>query len=285
MALGWTAWMDAFCFIPGSMGETSALACAIGAGVLIATGIGSWRTMLGVTIGTAAMVLVLNAFGSDTNPAFAMPVWWHMVVGGWAFGTVFMATDPVSSSYTEKVKLIYGLRYRCDGCPRSRGQPGLPGRHDARDLVHEHVRAVHRPLLRSSEHQAEDCRTYRGTQYIIGFAAAVCLVCGVVVGLLRVAQGASGRQRTGSTRRRRSSCVAGLTPAGEDITPEEIDKRFADNIQAKLVDLSTGQYADASEDGLQPSTSARHGKTRHRASRPTPTTRRWPGFQTRLWST
>ena len=83
MALGGTAWMDAFYgFIPGSMGETSALACAIGAAVLIATGIGSWRTMLGVTIGTAAMVLVLNSIGSDTNPAFAMPVWWHMVVVG-----------------------------------------------------------------------------------------------------------------------------------------------------------------------------------------------------------
>ena len=127
MALGGTAWMDAFYgFIPGSMGETSALACAIGAAVLIATGIGSWRTMLGVTIGTAAMVLVLNGIGSDTNPAFAMPVWWHMVVGGWAFGTVFMATDPVTSAFTEKGKLDLRLRYRCDGCPRSRGQPAYP---------------------------------------------------------------------------------------------------------------------------------------------------------------
>jgi len=110
MAVGGTAWMDAFYgFIPGSMGETSALACLIGAAVLIATGIGSWRTMLGVTAGTALMVFMLNGIGSETNPAFAMPLMWHLVVGGWAFGTVFMATDPVTSAFTEKGKLIYGF--------------------------------------------------------------------------------------------------------------------------------------------------------------------------------
>ena len=110
LAVGGTAWLDAFYgFIPGSMGETSALACLIGAAVLIATGIGSWRTMLGVTAGTALMVFMLNGIGSETNPAFAMPLMWHLVVGGWAFGTVFMATDPVTSAFTEKGKLIYGF--------------------------------------------------------------------------------------------------------------------------------------------------------------------------------
>lgn len=110
MAAGGTFWLDAFYgFIPGSMGETSALACLIGAAVLIMTGIGSWRTMLGVTVGTVAMVLLLNGVGSETNPAFAMPIWWHLVVGGWAFGTVFMATDPVTSAFTANGKLIYGF--------------------------------------------------------------------------------------------------------------------------------------------------------------------------------
>jgi Na+-transporting NADH:ubiquinone oxidoreductase subunit B len=110
MAAGGTAWLDAFYgFIPGSMGETSALACLIGAAVLVVTGIGSWRTMAGVTVGTVAMVLLLNGVGSETNPAFAMPFWWHMVVGGWAFGMVFMATDPVTSAFTKKGKLIYGF--------------------------------------------------------------------------------------------------------------------------------------------------------------------------------
>jgi Na+-transporting NADH:ubiquinone oxidoreductase subunit B len=65
--------------------------------------------MAGVTVGTVAMVLLLNGVGSETNPAFAMPFWWHMVVGGWAFGMVFMATDPVTSAFTKKGKLIYGF--------------------------------------------------------------------------------------------------------------------------------------------------------------------------------
>ncbi|MED5374786.1 MAG: NADH:ubiquinone reductase (Na(+)-transporting) subunit B [Myxococcota bacterium] len=103
------SWMDAFLgMIPGSMGETSALACLLGAGVLIATRIGAWETMLGVVVGTALTALGLNAIGSDSNAMFAMPFWWHMVLGGWAFGMVFMATDPVTSAFTSKGKLIYG---------------------------------------------------------------------------------------------------------------------------------------------------------------------------------
>jgi len=108
--LGNGLWWDAFLgFIPGSMGETSALLCLVGAAVLIFTQIGSWRTMIGVTTGTVVMASVLNAIGSQTNPFFGVPFWWHMVLGGWAFGTVFMATDPVSSAFTENGKLLYGL--------------------------------------------------------------------------------------------------------------------------------------------------------------------------------
>ncbi len=103
-------WWDAFLgFIPGSMGETSALLCLVGAVLLIFTRIGSWRTMLGVTVGTVVMASILNAVGSETNPFFGVPFWWHMVLGGWAFGAVFMATDPVSSAFTETGKLYYGL--------------------------------------------------------------------------------------------------------------------------------------------------------------------------------
>jgi len=103
-------WWDAFFgFIPGSMGETSALACLLGAGVLITTKIGSWRTMAGVAVGTFIGASLLNAIGSDTNSMFQMPFMWHIVLGGWALGTVFMATDPVSSAFTETGKLWYGL--------------------------------------------------------------------------------------------------------------------------------------------------------------------------------
>ena len=109
-SVGSDAWWQAFIgLIPGSMGETSTLLCLVGAFVLFVTGMGSWRTMAAVTLGTAGMVLLLNAVGSSTNPAFAVPFGWHVVLGGWAFGTVFMATDPVSSAFTNKGRWIYGI--------------------------------------------------------------------------------------------------------------------------------------------------------------------------------
>jgi len=109
-SVGSDAWWQAFIgLIPGSMGETSALLCLVGAFILIATGMGSWRTMAGVTLGTAAMVFLLNAVDSSTNPAFGVGFGWHVVLGGWAFGTVFMATDPVSSAFTNKGRWIYGI--------------------------------------------------------------------------------------------------------------------------------------------------------------------------------
>jgi Na+-transporting NADH:ubiquinone oxidoreductase subunit B len=101
---------DAFLgFIPGSMGETSVVACLIGAAVLLLTRIGAWQTMLGVVVGTSVMAIGLTSIGSTTNPMLNLPWYWHFVLGGWAFGTVFMATDPVSSAFTSTGKLIYGF--------------------------------------------------------------------------------------------------------------------------------------------------------------------------------
>ncbi len=104
------SWSDAFFgFIPGSMGETSTLACLLGAVYLIATKIGNWRIMTGVVLGMILTSSLFNVIGSDTNPMFAMPWYWHFVLGGFAFAFVFMATDPVSAAMTEKGKWIYGL--------------------------------------------------------------------------------------------------------------------------------------------------------------------------------
>jgi Na+-transporting NADH:ubiquinone oxidoreductase subunit B len=108
-ALQNVSWFDAFLgFVPGSMGETSAAAALIGALILALTGIGSWRTMLGVALGTAGTVLLFNFVGSDTNAFFNVPFYWHFVLGGWAFGMAFMATDPVTSAFTDQGKWIYG---------------------------------------------------------------------------------------------------------------------------------------------------------------------------------
>ncbi len=109
-ALEGASWWRAFLgLVPGSMGETSTLACLLGAGLLIATGVGSWRTMAGVVLGTVMLSVLLNQADSATNPMFGVPFWWHMVLGGWALGTVYMATDPVSSSYTEGGRWLYGI--------------------------------------------------------------------------------------------------------------------------------------------------------------------------------
>ena len=101
---------DAFLgVIPGSMGETSTLACIIGAIILIITGVGSWKIMVSVLGGMVTLSLMFNLIGSNTNPMFGVSPLWHLAIGGFAFGTVFMATDPVSSAITEKGKYIYGF--------------------------------------------------------------------------------------------------------------------------------------------------------------------------------
>lgn len=103
-------WMDAFLGrMQGSIGETSTAAIAIGAVILLVTRIASWRIMSGVMLGMIAVATLLNVIGSDTNAFFATPWYWHLVLGGFAFGMVFMATDPVSSSMTNTGKWVFGL--------------------------------------------------------------------------------------------------------------------------------------------------------------------------------
>ena len=94
--------------IPGSIGETSVIAIALGAILLLWTGIASWKTMLSVFVGGALMAMVFNAIGPDTAMAH-MPWYEHLVLGGFCFGAVFMATDPVTSARTETGKYIFGF--------------------------------------------------------------------------------------------------------------------------------------------------------------------------------
>ena len=109
-ALEQASWTQSFLgLIPGSMGETSALACLLGAVLILGTRVGSWRVVTGVTLGTFAMASLFNWVGSETNPMFAVPFYWHIVLGGWAIGTVYMATDPVTSAFSEVGKWWYGI--------------------------------------------------------------------------------------------------------------------------------------------------------------------------------
>ncbi|MBA4322777.1 MAG: NADH:ubiquinone reductase (Na(+)-transporting) subunit B [Odoribacter sp.] len=102
------SFMDMFLgTIPGSVGETSTIAILIGAIFLIITGVGSWKIIVSVFAGGIGMGLLLNAFA--TNPYMELPAYYHIAMGGFAFGAVFMATDPVTASQTEKGKWIYGF--------------------------------------------------------------------------------------------------------------------------------------------------------------------------------
>jgi Na+-transporting NADH:ubiquinone oxidoreductase subunit B len=104
-----SSWFDAFLgLIPGSMGETSALACLFGAAVLVFTGIGSWRIMLSCLLGAVSLSSLFLLIGSTTNPMFGLGPHWHLVLGGLAFGLVFMTTDPVSGAMTEEGQWVYG---------------------------------------------------------------------------------------------------------------------------------------------------------------------------------
>lgn len=96
-----------FGFIPGCVGETSVLMCLIGAAILIMTGVGSWKVMVGVVAGAYITGYGFNLIGA--NEFMLMPAHYHLVIGGLAFGTVFMATDPVTASQTETGKWIYGF--------------------------------------------------------------------------------------------------------------------------------------------------------------------------------
>jgi Na+-transporting NADH:ubiquinone oxidoreductase subunit B len=104
-------WMRMFLgTIGGSIGETSALGCLIGAAILIGFGVGSWRIMAGSVLGLAAMATLLNLLPAAEYKGFTqLPFWYHMVMGSFAFGTVFMATDPVSAAASDRGKWIYGF--------------------------------------------------------------------------------------------------------------------------------------------------------------------------------
>jgi len=103
-------WFQSFIgSIPGSMGETSTLACLIGAFILLITKIAPWRVMASALLGALLCASFYYFSGSDVHPLWAIPPHWHLVLGGFAFGLVFMATDPVSAAHTPVGQWLYGL--------------------------------------------------------------------------------------------------------------------------------------------------------------------------------
>ncbi len=105
-----TTWFSAMLgTIPGSIGETSTIACLLGAAIMLLAGIGSWRIMTSMLAGAMGVATLMYMVGSPTNPAFEIPPHWHLVLGGLAFGMVFMATDPVTAAMTNTGQYLYGV--------------------------------------------------------------------------------------------------------------------------------------------------------------------------------
>jgi Na+-transporting NADH:ubiquinone oxidoreductase subunit B len=129
-SLGW--WQSFIGLEPGSMGETSALLCLIGAIILIVTKVGSWRTMAGCMVGSLVMASIFNGvilagWIEPNENMFNVPFWWHWVMGGFAFAIVYMATDPVSSAFTETGKWYYGIGIGVLGILIRVVNPAFPG--------------------------------------------------------------------------------------------------------------------------------------------------------------
>ncbi|WP_298439010.1 NADH:ubiquinone reductase (Na(+)-transporting) subunit B [uncultured Ferrimonas sp.] len=102
-------WLDAFLgFTPGAIGETSTLAILLGGALLLLTRLANWRIVAGVFLGMVATAVMFNSIGSSSNAMFAMPWTWHLVTGGFALGMMFMATDPITTAYSNKGKFAYG---------------------------------------------------------------------------------------------------------------------------------------------------------------------------------
>ena len=155
MDFSYTWWESFVGLIPGSMGETSTLCCLLGAAVLILTRVGSWQIMAGVTLGMVGSALFFNWVGSATNPMFNVSPAWHFVIGGFAFGTVFMATDPGQRDRNARRQVGVRRVDRRDDRVDPRDQPGLSRRHYAGDFVRQCVRAHHRPRVHQPQYQEE----------------------------------------------------------------------------------------------------------------------------------
>lgn len=107
-------WMDAFIgTVQGSVGEVSTLLLLVGASLMVIMGVASWRIIAGVLLGMLVTSLLFNVIGSNSNPMFAMPFYWHLVLGGFAFGMLFMATDPVSAAMTNTGRWWFGALIGC----------------------------------------------------------------------------------------------------------------------------------------------------------------------------
>ena len=170
-------WMDAFIGnIPGSMGEVSTLALLIGGALIVFTRIASWRIMAGVMIGMIGTATLFNLIGSDSNQMFSMPWHWHFVLGGFALGMIFMATDPVSASFTNTGNVVRCVNWR-DGGINSYSEPSLSRRDDVSDFICKLICTNFRLHRGSSKYQTSESKNKWLNLIKIALAVQLPLLC------------------------------------------------------------------------------------------------------------
>merc|ERR1711879_938990 len=240
-----TSWADAFLgTIQGSMGETSTFAILIGGVVLLAMNIASWRIVAGVMIGMVATTLLLNVIGSDTNPMFALPWYWHLVLGGFAFGMVFMATDPVSASMTNKGKWYFGaligfmvilIRVVNPAFPEGMMLAILFANLFAPLIDHFVVQANIKRRVPVSANNDSISKT-------LTVAILLCLVCSVIV-----AGAAVGLKEKQNINKANDKKAAVLQAAGlYDKEGASVDEQFK-QISTRIVNIEAGRFATEAE--------------------------------------
>ena len=244
-------WWDAFLgVVPGSLGETSALACLLGGAFLVYTRIASWRIIAGVSLGMTATVLALNWAGSDTNPLFSMPWYWHLVLGGFCFGMVFMATEPVSAAHTDAGAMAVRAVDRIHGGDDPGAQPGFSRGDDAGDPVCQHLCASNRLHGDKGKHtQAGQTVCRRGTSAFRAMknesvkktlivTVLLCLVCSVVVSTAAV-----GLREKQAFNRELDMRVNILKVAGLYRPDRSVEESFK-HIEKRVISLNDGKFAD-----------------------------------------
>ena len=257
------SWMDAFLGnLPGSIGEVSTLMILIGAAMIVYMRIASWRIIAGVMIGMVATSLLFNVIGSDTNPMFNMPWHWHLVLGGFAFGMAFMATDPVSAAFTNKGKWWYGALIGVMVVLIRVVNPAFPEGMMLAILFAN----LFAPCLTISWRR----RTSSGGSLVafnkdstvgtLTIVTGLCLVCSIVVSVAAVGLRPAQLENRALDKQSNILSVAGVDISS--VAKRDLAQLYGDKIEARLVDLTTGEFVDGDADNFDTKLAA---KTRPRA--------------------
>lgn len=239
-------WMNAFMgSVQGSMGETSTVAVMIGGLILVGMRIASYRIVGGVLIGMIATAVLMNVVGSETNPMFSVPAHWHLVIGGFAFGMMFMATDPVSASMTNTGRWCFGILVGVMTILIRVVNPAFPEGIMLAILFANLLRRLwittwFRQTLNGGSLVAKGKETVPRTLLV---ALVLSIVFSVVVSTAAVVLRPAQIKNQNLDIKTNILSASGMLPNGAGA--EEIESIF-EQFEVRLVDLETGDYVEPS---------------------------------------